>query len=100
VRRRCSAFRRQGLRDTVWCLEKFAYVGVYSSGVLGIVPRSGRDGARPPTPAPGPSWEVQHLAELDNARARKGVKLLAVEMAASESPATIIEDGFDLASFV
>jgi enterochelin esterase family protein len=56
-------------------LEKFAYVGVYSSGIFGIVPGAGRGGA--PTAAPaGPSWEEQHKAELDNAVAKKGLKLL------------------------
>jgi enterochelin esterase family protein len=63
-------------------LEKFAYVGVYSSGLLGIVPMGGRGGAAPAaapsaTPAtPPPSWEEQHKADLDNLTARKGLKLL------------------------
>jgi len=53
-------------------LDKFAYVGVYSSGVLGIIPRPNA-----PAPAtPGPSWEEQHKADLDNLAARKGLKLL------------------------
>jgi enterochelin esterase family protein len=66
----------QTLNIAVPNLAKFAYVGVYSSGVLGIVPRAGREGAPPPAPATGPSWEQQHLAELDNAGARKGLKLV------------------------
>jgi len=50
-------------------IDKFAYVGVYSSGLLGSF-------ARPNQPAPtGPSWEEQHKADLDNP-AKKGVKLL------------------------
>ena len=41
--------------------DEFAYVGVFSSGIFGIVPwRSGASSRR------GPSWEQQHLAELDN----------------------------------
>ena len=32
--------------------------------------------ATPPAAAPGPTWEEQHLAELDNTAAKKGVKLL------------------------
>jgi len=58
-------------------LEKFAYIGVYSSGLLGIIPM-GRGGAAPAAaPAtPPPSWEEQHKAELDNLSARKGLKLL------------------------
>lgn len=50
-------------------LAKFAYLGVYSSGVFGIVPR-------PNAPAPqGPSFEEQHQAILDNADLKKGLKL-------------------------
>jgi enterochelin esterase family protein len=56
-------------------LEKFSYIGVYSSGIFGIVPGAGRGGAPAAAPA-GPSWEEQHKAELDNATARKGLKLL------------------------
>jgi enterochelin esterase family protein len=62
--------------------DKFAYVGVYSAGVLGIAGpvRPPSPGAAPapaaPAPPPGPTWEEQHRAELDNAAARKGLKLL------------------------
>jgi enterochelin esterase-like enzyme len=52
--------------------DEFAYVGVFSSGIFGII-------APPAPPAgqanPGPTWEQQHLAELDNASAKKGLKL-------------------------
>ena len=49
-------------------LEKFAYLGVFSSGLFGIVPRPG-------APAPtGPSYEEQHLATLDNAELKQGLK--------------------------
>jgi enterochelin esterase family protein len=53
-------------------LDKFSYVGVYSSGIFGIVPGAGRGGAQPA----GPSFEEQHKAELDNASAKKGLKLV------------------------
>src|SRR5262249_32481378 len=43
-------------------LEKFAYVGVYSSGLFGITQNN--------------TWEEQHKAELDNAATKKGLKLL------------------------
>src|SRR4029079_15880478 len=57
-------------------MDKFAYVGVFSSGVLGIVPPAGRAGApAPPPPPPGPSWEELHLAALDNASAKKGLRV-------------------------
>jgi enterochelin esterase family protein len=63
-------------------LDKFAYVGVYSSGVLGIVPmgRGGRGGAAAPAtapaPPPGPTWEESHKDALDLAAPKKGLKLL------------------------
>ena len=62
-------------------LEKFGYVGVYSSGLLG------RAGAGAPgTNAPfGAAWEQQNLAALDNAATKKGLKLLWF--------ATGVEDG-------
>jgi len=51
--------------------DEFAYVGVFSSGIIGIVPLAGA------TDQPGgPTWEQQHLAELDNATAKKGLRLL------------------------
>jgi len=53
-------------------LEKFAYVGVYSSGVFGIA--GGRGGTNTNTPA-GPTWEEQHKDALDNAKLKKGLKL-------------------------
>lgn len=53
-------------------LDKFSYVGVYSSGVLGIIPRPNQ----PAAANPGPGWEETHKAELDNASARKGLKLV------------------------
>jgi enterochelin esterase family protein len=40
--------------------DEFAYVGVYSSGIFGIV------GSPTGDPAAGSSWEQQHLAELNN----------------------------------
>ena len=50
-------------------LEQFAYVGVYSSGVFGIVPRGTNDVPQ------GPSWEEQHKTVLDDASLKKGLKL-------------------------
>ncbi len=86
-------------------LDQFAYIGVYSSGLLGAFPElnTGRRGNAPPaapattaaapatsaaapTPAPaapaaaalGPTaseWEKENAATLDNASLKKGVKL-------------------------
>lgn len=51
-------------------LDKFAYLGVYSSGLFGIIPN-------PNFPAPeGPTFEEQHKEILDNAELKKGLKLL------------------------
>jgi enterochelin esterase-like enzyme len=65
-------------------LDKFSVVGVYSSGLPG-----GGRGAAPAagTPAPvfGAAWEQQNLAALDNATAKKGLKLVWF--------ATGVEDG-------
>jgi len=47
-------------------LEQFAYIGVFSSGLIAqLLPNS-----------PGASWEDQHKAQLDNASAKKGLKLV------------------------
>jgi enterochelin esterase-like enzyme len=58
-------------------LDRFAYVGVYSSGLLGVFPvRPPVPGApTPPPPPPGPSWEEKHKADLENAALKKGLKL-------------------------
>jgi enterochelin esterase family protein len=59
----------QTLNIAIPHLEQFAYVGVYSSGIFGIVPR-------PNAPPPeGPSWEEQHKAVLDDPNLKKGLKL-------------------------
>lgn len=64
-------------------LEKFAYVGVYSSGLLSAFMRAPQPGA--PRPAPdaippitpaGEAWIKQHQAKLDDANLKKGLKLL------------------------
>jgi enterochelin esterase family protein len=57
-------------------LDKFAYIGVYSSGIFGLVPMPGRGGAPATPPAnPGPSWEERNKAQLDNPAFKKGLKL-------------------------
>jgi enterochelin esterase family protein len=50
--------------------DEFAYVGVFSSGIFGIV-----GGPAPAGDAAGPTWEQQHLAELDNSSVKQGLKL-------------------------
>jgi enterochelin esterase family protein len=52
--------------------DEFAYVGVYSSGIIGIAGGFGTPAGDSPA---GTTWEQQHLSELDNAQAKKGLKL-------------------------
>ena len=57
--------------------DKFAYVGVFSSGLFGAFPIPAARVTRSPLTASARSpWEEQHLAELDNADWKKGLKLL------------------------
>ncbi len=63
----------QTLNIAIPHLEKFAYVGVYSSGILG----GGRGAAAPAENTPfGDAWEKQNLAALDNAAGKRGLNLL------------------------
>jgi len=62
----------QTLNIAIPHLDKFAYVGVFSSGII-----SGGRGAAPPQSGPfADAWEKQNLASLDNAAARRGLNLL------------------------
>jgi enterochelin esterase-like enzyme len=58
-------------------LDKFAYIGVFSSGLLGIAGGSpGRAGTPPPEgPNPVTAWEEQNKASLDNPALKKDLKL-------------------------
>jgi enterochelin esterase family protein len=60
-------------------LDKFAYLGVYSSGVFGITGGNrfggGAGGAGTNAPA-GPTFEERHRSVLDDARLKKGLKLV------------------------
>jgi enterochelin esterase-like enzyme len=67
----------QTLNIAIPHLEKFAYIGVFSSGII-----SGTRGAAPPagtgTPAApfGEAWEKQNMAALDNAATKRDLRLL------------------------
>jgi len=73
----------QTLNIAIPHLDQFAYIGVFSSGLLGGGGR-GRGAAAPaasgapaaPAPAFGAAWEQQNLAMLDNAALKKGLKVL------------------------
>lgn len=68
----------QTLNIAIANLEDYAYVGVFSSGILGGGGRGRGRGAAPAAPqAPfGEAWEKQHLAMLDNAAAKEGLELV------------------------
>lgn len=59
----------QTLNVAIPHLDKFAYIGVFSSGLIGGLLGSQAE-------APGISWEHLHQAELDNAAAKKGLRLV------------------------
>ncbi|MEO8484400.1 MAG: alpha/beta hydrolase-fold protein [Acidobacteriota bacterium] len=72
----------QTLNIAIPHLDQFAYVGVFSSGILGGGGARGR-GAAPAAGAPvapaapfGEAWEKQNMAMLDNAAVKKGLKVL------------------------
>jgi enterochelin esterase family protein len=69
-------------------LDRFAYIGVYSSGLIGAFPGAGRGRGAAPAAAPAPGaapapppgmtaseWETTHAKMLDNAELKKGLKL-------------------------
>jgi enterochelin esterase family protein len=62
----------QTLNIAIPSLDKFGYVGVFSSGLIGSF-GGGRGGNAAP---PGPTWEERNKAALDNAKWKKGVKLV------------------------
>jgi enterochelin esterase-like enzyme len=66
----------QTLNIAIPNLEKFGYVGVYSSGLLGAFPIPGRGSAPPSGGSGSAEWESRHGARLDDPSARKGLRLL------------------------
>ena len=55
--------------------DRFAYIGVYSSGLLGVFPVGGRGGAAPPAAASSAEWEQRNAAALSSTSMKKGLKL-------------------------
>jgi enterochelin esterase family protein len=75
----------QTLNIAIPQLTDFAYVGVFSSGILGgggrgrgAAPAASATGetSAPPPPPFGQAWEERNRAMLDNASAKKGLKVL------------------------
>ena len=67
----------QTLNIAIPRLDKFAYIGVFSSGILGGGRGAAPGGAAPATPAPpfGEAWEKANLAALDNTATKRGLRL-------------------------
>src|SRR5581483_2838786 len=55
-------------------LDKFAYLGVFSSGLLGTFPVRLPNGSGDAAP-PDPAWENENRARLENTALKKGLKL-------------------------
>jgi enterochelin esterase family protein len=55
--------------------DRFAYIGVYSSGLLGVFPVGGRGGAAPPSASSSAEWEQRNAAALSSTSMKKGLKL-------------------------
>ena len=71
----------QTLHVAIPRLDQFAYVGVFSSGLLGAAPGGGRGpaaapapGTPPPAPALDEAWARENLAELDGSK-KHGLKV-------------------------
>jgi len=72
----------QSLQVAIPRLERFGYIGVYSSGLLGAFPDLARRGApaRPasatePPPLTAAEWEKLHATKLDDPALKKGLRL-------------------------
>jgi enterochelin esterase family protein len=67
----------QTLNISMLHLDRFAYVGVFSSGVFSRGPRHpAADGSATPPPTVPTEWIEQHSVDLDNADLKAGLKLL------------------------
>jgi enterochelin esterase family protein len=69
----------QTLNIAIPNLQRFAYIGVFSSGLIGEAGggRGARGDAATAPAAPSPDgWEIRNAAMLDNAALKKGLKLV------------------------
>jgi enterochelin esterase-like enzyme len=55
--------------------DRFAYIGVYSSGLLGVFAVGGRGGAAAPTASGPEEWEKRNAEALSSSSMKKGLKL-------------------------
>lgn len=68
----------QTLNITISDLGKYSYIGVFSSGIFGMTPRTPakKEATTATEQAPSPDWEQQHLSMLDNQELKKDLKLM------------------------
>jgi enterochelin esterase family protein len=56
--------------------DRFAYIGVYSSGLLGVFPAGGgRGGAAGPAATKRAEWETRNASALSSTSMKKGLRL-------------------------
>jgi enterochelin esterase family protein len=55
--------------------DRFAYIGVFSSGLLGVFPVGGRGGPNAPTAPSTADWESRNAAALSSPNMKNGLKL-------------------------
>ena len=55
--------------------DRFAYLGVYSSGLLGVFAAGGRGGAAAPAASGPEAWETRNAEALSSSSMKKGMKL-------------------------
>lgn len=84
-------------------LDKFAYIGVYSSGLFGILNGGGRGpgaapGATPEPPSLNPdfAFETEYKAQLDNPALKKGLKLFWFSTGSQDGLITTTKATLDL----
>lgn len=65
----------QSLNVAISALDRFAHVGVFSSGLIGAFGDQEGD-APPPLSEAGRRWETRHAAALGNADAKRGLRTL------------------------
>jgi enterochelin esterase-like enzyme len=68
----------QTLQVAIPRLERFAYVGVFSAGLLGTFPARGRatESSGTSSTAAAMEWERAHASTLDDAKLKRGLRLL------------------------
>jgi enterochelin esterase-like enzyme len=78
-------------------LDKFAYIGVFSSGIFSGGGR-GRGDTAPATPAApfGEAWERANLAALDNAATKRGLRLFWFSTGKEDGLITISKNTVEL----